>query len=223
MADKEQDTTKLRILEAAGEIFATKGFDAATVRDICQAAGANLAAVNYYFGDKQNLYVEAVKHSHRWRMEQASLPEWPPGTSPEAKLADFIRTFILRIRSEPSDTWHTRLVMRAIQHPDEVCAALVQDSIQPQFEVLVSVLREMLPPGTTDEKLHLTAFSIVGQCLLYHLVEPVVCALVGPEEYAGYQVDKLAPHITEFVLSALSPQSASKRGRSSSTASDKKA
>ena len=65
--------------DAAGEIFAERGFDGTTVRDICQRAGANIAAVNYYFGDKQRLYVEAVVQAHRWRMEQAPLPDWADG------------------------------------------------------------------------------------------------------------------------------------------------
>ena len=60
-----QDPTKVRLIEAAGEEFAGKGFDSARVRTICDRAGANVAAVNYHFGDKEQLYVETVLNAHR--------------------------------------------------------------------------------------------------------------------------------------------------------------
>ena len=203
MATVESDTTRERIVEAAGEIFAERGFDGTTVRDICQRADANVAAVNYYFGDKQRLYVEAVVRAHRWRMERAALPDWTSETTPEKKLADFVATFIRRIRTGPENTWHTRLIMREMTSPHEACAELVQSSIRPQFEILQSILRQLLSAGTSDEQLHLTAFSIVGQCLFYHFADPVVRNLVSGSEYAAYDVDKLAKHILEFSLSGV--------------------
>ena len=59
------DDARTRMLNAAGPIFADKGFAAATVREICQQAEVNLAGVNYYFGDKERLYIETVKSAHR--------------------------------------------------------------------------------------------------------------------------------------------------------------
>ena len=60
-----QDTTKARLLEAAGEEFAEKGFEGATIRSIIERARANIAAVNYHFGDKERLYIQAVIEAHR--------------------------------------------------------------------------------------------------------------------------------------------------------------
>ena len=57
------DDPRQRLLETAGQIFAEKGFDGATVREICRRAGVNIAAVNYYFRDKERLYIEAVKEA----------------------------------------------------------------------------------------------------------------------------------------------------------------
>jgi hypothetical protein len=93
--------------------------------------------------------------------------------------------------------------MREMMNPREACAELVQSSIRPQFEILQGILRELLPGGTTEEQLHLTAFSIVGQCLFYHFADPVIRNLVSSEENAGYNVDKLASHIAEFSLAAI--------------------
>jgi len=203
MSTNEIDTTRERIAEAAGEIFAERGFDGTTVRDICQRAGANIAAVNYYFGDKQRLYVEAVVRAHRWRMEQARLPEWLDNAPAETKLSDFITTFIRRVRTGPEDTWHTKLMMREMANPTAACAELVQSSIRPQFEILLSILRELLPSDVSAERLRLTAFSIVGQCLFYHLADPVVRNLLTSKEYSELDVAKLAQHILDFSLSSI--------------------
>jgi AcrR family transcriptional regulator len=217
MTTSDSDTARERILEAAGQMFAERGFESTTIRDICQRAGANIAAVNYYFGDKQRLYVESVIRAHRWRLERARLPEWSSDTPAEAKLRDFITTFIRRIRSGPEDTWHSRLMMREMIQPTEACAELAQATIRPQFEVLQGILGELVPAKQSTIDLHLTAFSIVGQCLFYHFADPVIRNLVSGGEYAAYDVDKLADHIVKFSLGAIgrggAPAAARRRSR----------
>jgi AcrR family transcriptional regulator len=203
MAENDSDTTKDRIIEAAGEEFAARSFDLARVRDICQRAGANLAAVNYYFGGKQRLYIEAVKQAHQWHMDRASLPDWTDDTPAETRLRDFIHTFVRRVSAKKDDSWQSRLMMREMLRHDAACEEVVRESIEPQFELLLSILRELAPRRTSDEKLHLIAFSVVGQCLHYHFADPVVRKLVSEEEYAGYDTQKLADHITQFSLKAL--------------------
>jgi AcrR family transcriptional regulator len=219
MATSELDTTRERIAEAAGEIFAERGFDATTVRDICQAAGANVAAVNYYFGDKQRLYVEAVVRAHRWRMQRADLPAWSADTPAEKKLADFITTFMRRVRTGPEETWHARLMMREMMQPHDACAELVRESIRPQYEVLLSILRQLQPPKTSPRTLQLTAFSIVGQCLFYHFADPVIRNLVAPSEYEGLDADMLASHIAAFSLASIRQGDSTNGSRRSAAAS----
>jgi TetR/AcrR family transcriptional regulator, regulator of cefoperazone and chloramphenicol sensitivity len=203
MSTSDLELTKARTLEAAGQMFAEFGFDGTTIRDICERADANIAAVNYYFGDKQRLYIEAVVQAHRWRLEQFPLPEWPEGTPPETRLADFITTFIRRVRSGPDGTWHAKLMMREMANPSAACGELVQSTIRPQFEILLKLLRELLPADVSQEQLRLTAFSIVGQCLFYHFADPVIRNLLSAEEYASMHVELLANHITKFSLASI--------------------
>jgi AcrR family transcriptional regulator len=204
MAEQVSDQTRERIIEAAGEIFASQGFDQATVRGICQQASANIAAVNYHFGDKRGLYIEAVKRAHQWKMKQAVLPEPREGAEPEDRLADFVVTFLRRLKLGDRDTWQNRLMMREMMSAGTACAELVRESIRPQFDMLLAILRQMLPAEITDERVHLTAFSIVGQCLFYHFADPVVRKLIDEDEYATLSPETLARHVVQFSLAALS-------------------
>ncbi|MGH7929608.1 MAG: TetR family transcriptional regulator, partial [Candidatus Binatia bacterium] len=62
--------TEQRLLEAAGEIFAEYGYRSATVRQICEKAKANIAAINYHFGDKDGLYLAVLRHLNKVHAEK---------------------------------------------------------------------------------------------------------------------------------------------------------
>jgi AcrR family transcriptional regulator len=203
------EETRQRLLDAAGEIFADKGFKAATVRDICTKVQVNVAAINYHFGDKEHLYIEAVKLAHCGR--EFTPPDWPPGTAPAVKLRHFIRHMLTNLLDPSRPDWHGRLMMREMAEPTEACAAVVEAFIRPMAMHLMEMVREILPPGTEQTDVHLNCFSIVGQCLFYRIHRPVILQLVGPAEYATYDVDRLAEHIAQFSLAALGVKEPARR------------
>jgi AcrR family transcriptional regulator len=196
------DDPRQRLLEAAGEVFAEKGFKGATVKAITDRAGANIAAVNYYFRDKEGLYVEAVKSACHCQNQQFPLPDWAPGTSPVQKLADFIRTMASRMTDNSARPWQRQLMLQEMASPSPACTELVRDVIRPMAEKLGDIVGELLPDAP-PRKRNLVAFSVVGQCLYYRLAQPIVVQLVGEEEFRNYDADLLAGHITEFSLAAL--------------------
>jgi TetR/AcrR family transcriptional regulator, regulator of cefoperazone and chloramphenicol sensitivity len=191
-----------RLLEAAGEIFAEKGFKGATVREIIDRAGVNIAAVNYYFRDKERLYIEAVKYAACGEPEDVSL-DWPPGTSATDRLRDFIRFQLRKFLDPNKPAWHARLIMRELTQPSDACAELVRDYIEPKSKVLLAILRDFLPADTPRWKYFMTAFSIVGQCHFYCSHKPIITLLVGEKDDHRFDVDTLAEHITQFSLRAL--------------------
>lgn len=199
----ETDLTKARVLEAAGRIFAERGYEGATIRDICEAAGANIGAVNYYFGDKKNLYITACSEAQCVRAGEVPMPEWDDAVPPADRLRDFIRTFLRRLLEEERPAWHRQLMLRELAAPTEACAHVVEGYIRPVAMVLKEILAELLPPGTGDEESFPVGFSIVGQCLFYHVHQPIASRLMGEEAYAQLSLDQLAEHITTFSLAAL--------------------
>src|SRR4051812_27293179 len=103
------DETQKRLLEAAGQVFAEKGFQEATVRKICERAGANIAAINYHFGDKEQLYEAALRHAFQCRLDQMPVPAWPPGTPAVQKLRDVIYAITERMVDDRYLPWQWQL------------------------------------------------------------------------------------------------------------------
>jgi len=197
------DLIQERILETAGQIFAEKGFKAATVREICRRADVNIAAVNYYFGDKTRLYIESVKSAHGNVVSGMHQPEWAEGTTPTQKLAVFIRMFVGRLVDPTRRRWHVQLMMREMAQPTEACAELVRDNIRPVAGILAAILDEVLPPNMPAWKRFLVGISIIGQCVVHCQNRPIVEQLAGPENFSHYNADALAEHISQFSLAAL--------------------
>jgi hypothetical protein len=94
-------------------------------------------------------------------------------------------------------------MMREVGKPTAAVRELVQEFIRPHFELLLSVIDELVPAETTPAKRHQIAFSIVGQCLHYKVAKPIVELLVGPDELASYSPEELAMHIAQFSLAAM--------------------
>lgn len=193
-----------RILLAAGREFAERGYEAATVRDICTAAGVNVAAVNYYFGDKKRLYIESVKHAHAERLRQVPQPEWAPGTAPAEKLRDFVGSMLNRMLGGDQPPWQVRLMMRELLQPTEACRELVEDYIRPHFGLLLGILDELAVGGLPASELRRVGLSVVGQCFLYRAAGDVVAMLVPPDENDACHTPRaIADHVTRFTLAAL--------------------
>ncbi len=199
---KITDDTQQRLLEAAGRIFAEKGFQGTTVREICQQAGANIAAVNYYFRDKEKLYRAALHHAFQCRTEQMPMPHWPDGTPPEQKLRTFIGVVLTRMLEAHAQPWQMQLLVRELSQPTAAGVELVREFIRPVYEFLWSILREMLP-DVSDERLHLISISIVGQCFYLRVGRKVLSLVVGEEEFQTYDTERLIEHITDFSLAAV--------------------
>lgn len=195
------DRTHRQILMAAGPVFADRGFDGATVREICQLADVNLASVNYHFGDKRRLYVEAVKFARQLREDEEPLPQWTEQTPPEEQLRMFITTFLRRLLG-PQASWQMRLLTREILEPTEACREMAQESFRPFFELLLSIIVRLLPDPIARPQLEQLGFSVLSQIIYYRVHREIIEMLVGPTG-DDYSIEHLAEHITSFSLSGL--------------------
>ena len=203
-ADTEGDfDTRTRLLDAAGPVFANSGFDRATVREICAAAGVNIASVGYYFGDKLGLYRHVIRGIRDARERQFPAPE-AGLADPAEVLRAIVRTLLSRILADDPSGWESQLLMREMQSPTPVFEDIVREFFRPLFERLKKSLQD-LTSGSVDEHVidHL-ALSVVGQCIYYKFGAGVIEILIPlAQRKKHFQIETLAEHISSVTLAAL--------------------
>jgi len=197
--------TRRRILEAAGQIFSESGFRQATIRQISGRAGVNVAAINYYFQSKDNLYLETMRY---WK--DVAFEKYPRefGTSeadpPEERLKGFIRSFVLRILDPGVESRFGRLMAREFAEPTAALDVIVDEMARPMFRLISGILGRIVVQDPASDTVLYCCASIVGQCLYFLYARPVLSRLVGQEKVNSMNMDDIAEHICRFSLAALS-------------------
>lgn len=215
-----EEDTRTRILNAAGAAFAEHGYEGTTIRAICRRAGVNLAAVNYHFESKKRLYQEVMRYAYQFRAEQTPIPRWPSGTPANVRLRDFVWTMVQRLLVAKELPWQARLMTREMLNPSDACRKLAEECFRPHFELLVDILRDLIPNKPPLPKLHQLAFAIISQCLFYKFNAEIIAMLLPREEREShFRPEQIAEFVTNLVLAAVGfePLFAERRSRKRKT------
>jgi len=199
--DKAHAETRARIIDAAGEVFARTGFEKATVREICSLAQANVAAVNYHFGDKLGLYTEVLKTAAcagRTVLDEAST-----FGDPEGALGHYIHGMFQNMRGADRPAWFARVMLHELVQPTEALDVVVEQMIRPNSRILCSIVGKILNRPPEDELTRLSAASVIGQVIHHVHAKPVISKLWPEIGAAAGNTSKIADHITGFSLAAM--------------------
>lgn len=194
--------TRQRIIEAAGEIFASHGYQGATVRQITERAGVNLAAINYHFGDKAELYAEVLSVCRCSAQEIDALP-WPESAPPEEQVRFFIERLVRRLMNPERPKWHRLVFTREMLDPTGVLDRLAKEKMCPEQAQLCAALGQLTGGQLPERELHKLSFSIAGQCLFYMQNGPLIELLSPPLKGEPATVEEIIDHVHRFSLAAL--------------------
>lgn len=198
----ENSDIKTKILISAGKKFAEKGFADTTVREICDTAGANLAAVNYYFGDKENLYIETVKFARQNRADENPLPTGDLDL--ESRLRSFILTMVKRTGGIDEPSWQLQLLSRELLFPTEACQQLINEYFRPFFSQLLKIIQEFSPQPLPDSSAYRLGYSIIGQVMYLRFTSKMKSMFLPAAILKDhFQIEQIAEHIYQFSVAAL--------------------
>jgi TetR/AcrR family transcriptional regulator, regulator of cefoperazone and chloramphenicol sensitivity len=165
-----------QLLHAALGLFAEKGFAKTSTREIALAAGANIAAISYYFGDKAGLYRAAFTEPLGCAHDDSALFD-QPDFSLRQSLHVFITSFLAPMKQGELVQQCTRLHFREMLEPTGLWAEEIDNGIKPAHAALVALLGRHLGVKQADDALHRLAFSIAGLALQLFLTRDVVQAI----------------------------------------------
>jgi len=196
-----QDTRR-KLIHAAGEIFAERGFHKATVREITDRAGVNVAAVNYHFRDKAELYRAVLNECH-CTAQAIGGPIHLGDGAPEERLRVYIDGFLHRLLHPDRPKWHGLLMAREMTEPTDALDILVREAIRPRAQELEKIITELTGGSLSKDREWMLGFSVVGQCLFYLHDRPLIERLYPKLATHPPSIEQLVDHIHAFSLAAI--------------------
>ena len=200
--------TRKKLLAAASEFFAKKGFWETTNADICQKAGVNTASVNYHFGSKENLYVQAWKFAF-----DESISKYPPDgnvsseASAEEKFKANIKALINRVID--TESYDFDILYKETANPTGLLSSIMEENIQPIEDYLKIILAELLGDKANEELINLCHMSVMTQCFgpllhIRNMKNDEKPSVLRPRELkANMCIETLSEHVVKFSLAGI--------------------
>ncbi|EJY6029161.1 MULTISPECIES: TetR/AcrR family transcriptional regulator [Pseudomonadota] len=195
------EATRARILEAAGELFATTGYAETTNKAIAAEARVDLASINYHFGNRSGLYQTVLAEAHRRLLGVNDLRELVESElAPTSKLRFLIEQLVQRATEEPQ-AWHLRILAREVLAPSSHLQVLFQNEALPKMVLVKRMLSEITKIPAEDPALTRCLLSVGAPCLML---------LVGGRSFPGplQEVFQMPPatvveHLFHFAMGGM--------------------
>jgi AcrR family transcriptional regulator len=206
----EQISARDRLLEVAEEAFFSQGYDATSVRALTEAAGVNLALVNYYFGGKRNLYLETLKQRfQKISQEKCSLlrksiegQEFP---SLRSILTTYVKMHLGNDETVINMQNFLRLISRQMTEDNDAMELLARELVMPIHQLLIDAIAKICPAMSCKE-ISFYISSVTAQTFHYIRCPETFNILAGVPENINLR-ETIADHIIEFSLRGFQQES----------------
>jgi AcrR family transcriptional regulator len=203
MQAAEEKTTRDKLLEAAERLFLKKGYEGVSIRDITDSAGANVAAINYHFGGKENLYREFFRLKASLKAQEviaklkAAIAEDDPPDMRKV-VSTYVSEFLGEFLHSREAQKFLQLVSQEMSEQGLAADIFLGEVVMPIHKLLKDAISRARP-GLSGEKASLCIASVVGQMMHFVRARDVIKHAVG-RGYSKEFVEEIIEHITEFSL-----------------------
>ncbi len=170
---KKVTNTRSLLIEKATPLFAKKGYDGATIKDICQATGMNVSLVSYYFGGKEGLFHACIESFGEFGLRTAEKILVPPKSKQEfdIRLSLFLDE-IINIHFEHIEL--LTLIHREMENQSQKSSEVFKKTFHKVFELLVAFFSTAQDNGIISKELdsRLCTSILFGSIKSFLIVNP---------------------------------------------------
>ena len=186
-------TTRERLVQAATRLFADNGYRGASVRDICNLAGANPGAVSYHFGGKRQLYRAVLRRAADGLADMGPVAGDDTGEREPVSVLDALGRVLDRMQSDDAAT---RLLLRDLADGGSVAVESLTPPLRTAFEQLTTAIGHGDNPQASSEG-RLLFLGLAAPLFLLTAAWPVVARVLE------LQLDQREALLTELVRRTL--------------------
>jgi TetR/AcrR family transcriptional regulator, regulator of cefoperazone and chloramphenicol sensitivity len=215
-SDEDRPGTREHLLEAAGHLFAQKGFERSTAKEICERAGINTAAVNYHFGGIEALYAAVLDEARSRILSVREIARAVEGkTDPRAKLEAALSVIVGTLLGPVSSSWVLQVFGRDMVTPSPTTYAAKEKAVVPFTRILRDFVGDLM--GLPEDHP-----AVARGC--FTMMAPICVLILGDRRimkraFPGLGLDEtdapaLAHHMVDYALAGLEAAAHNARKRS---------
>lgn len=206
-AKKRIDGTAIRLLDAAEALFAENGFAGTSARDITSRAKCNVAAINYYFSGKDNLYLEVCKRRFNalrdFRIDsiKQTMAKGAENISLEDLLYEFSQAFLAPLIEEKSGPNVMKFMIREMLYPQLPANMVFENLIVPMSVALQEAMVKICPKLDKEQAMW-SIFSLISQ-LVHSIHVQGMLSREGDKALIDLNMDNAVKHIVSFTAAGI--------------------
>ncbi|MBY0470559.1 TetR family transcriptional regulator [bacterium] len=197
--------TKESLIQAAIVVFAKKGFDGATVKDIADAAGANVSLISYYFDGKEGIYRACLERFGRDRLAVAERSLKPVKSVTEMKVRlSLLAEEFLHAHIEHRDIM--QIIHRECSSSDSpFMKELFRDTFFKVFQTMLQFLKTCAKDEIISKEIdpHLAAVSFFGSLVHFCRTEQIQKEFFGKSLEDPKYREKVASHCVKIFVEGI--------------------
>jgi TetR/AcrR family transcriptional regulator, regulator of cefoperazone and chloramphenicol sensitivity len=202
---KDSEKTRSKILEAAGRLFAAKGFNGVTVRDIAKEADTHLSALNYHFKTKDALYHEVLLYACKTDSASAKDKESLLRLRPNEALYLIVKESLAEYQKQAVPDWRLVLVARECREPSQEFGEVSKHYLVPESNFLAEIIGQSVGKPSEDHYVRFAVLSLISLIETFGLYTHLIDVVAPGLDDHFKKRNALAKHIVYLVIEAANP------------------